>query len=203
MPADARYGAPERATARERDLVAAITDDWRREMPELDRPQYELTKRASRLEQLQEQALSDCLAPWNLTRAEFNVLGTLRIAGAPYELRPTDIRKRLLVPLTSGGMTNVLNRLVQMKLAERIPDQNDGRSSWVRLTATGVKVAEQTAHAWAATQDRFFSGLSPKLARQAADILHVVLLAVGDREPTPIAIREAISGIASAQSDSG
>jgi DNA-binding MarR family transcriptional regulator len=181
MPANSGYGAPETTTAAERDLVDAIADGWRREMPGLDRPQYELAKRASRLEQLLEQALADCLAPWNLTKADFGVLGALRIAGAPYELRPTDIRKRLL--LTSGGVTNVLNRLEQMGLADRIPDQNDARSSWARLTETGITVAERTAHAWAAAQDTFFSGLSPQLARQASDILRAVLLAVGDREP--------------------
>jgi DNA-binding MarR family transcriptional regulator len=76
----------------------------------------------------------------------------------------------------------VINRLEHMGLADRIPDQNDGRSSWVRLTGTGITVAERTAHAWAAAQDRFFFGLSPRLARQAADTLRAVLLAVGDRE---------------------
>lgn len=149
----------------------------------------ELARRASRLEQLLEQALADCLSPWNLTQADFGVLSALRIAGAPYELRPTDIRKRLL--LTSGGVSNVLNRLEQMGLADRIPDLNDGRSSRVRLTDTGIAVAERTAHAWAAAEDRFFSGLSPKLARQAADTLRAVLLAVGDREPAPAAARGA------------
>lgn len=172
----------------ERDLVDAIANGWRQEIPELDRPHYELAKRATRLEQLLEQALDDCLAPWNLTKADFGVLGILRIAGAPYELRPTDIRKRLL--LTSGGVANVLNRLEQMGLAARIPDQNDGRSSWVRLTDTGATVAERTARDWAAAQDRFFSGLSMRLAREAADTLRTVLLAVGDREPPPAATRQ-------------
>jgi DNA-binding MarR family transcriptional regulator len=190
MPADAGHRAPEPTTATGRDLVDAIVDGWRREIPGLDGPQHELARRASRLEQLLEQALLDCLAPWNLTKADFSVLAALRIAGAPYELRPTDIRRRLL--LTSGGVANVLNRLERMGLADRIPDPNDGRSSWVRLTGAGITVADQTARAWAATQDRFFSGLSPRLARQAADILRAVLLAVGDWEPAPAATRQAV-----------
>jgi DNA-binding MarR family transcriptional regulator len=200
MPTDAQHGVPE-TTAPERDLVDALTEGWRREMPQFDRPQYELAKRASRLGELTEKALSDCLTPWNLTKADCAVLGILRIAGAPYELRPTDIRNRLL--LTSGGVANVLNRLERMKLTDRIPDGNDGRSSWVRLTDTGIEVAEQTAHAWAVTQDRLFSGVNPQLARVAADILRMILLAVGDLEPTPAATRQTISGIASVQSGSG
>jgi DNA-binding MarR family transcriptional regulator len=189
MPPHARNRVPETMKPPTRDLIDAMFEGWRREIPEYDRPEYELTKRAARLQQLLEQELLECLAPWNLTKADFNVLGILLTAGAPYELRPTDIRKRLV--LTSGGVTNVLNRLEQMELADRIPDQKDGRSSWVRLSETGMEVAERTARAWAAAQDKFFSGLNPELARQAADALRAVLLAVGDLEPAPAATRQA------------
>jgi DNA-binding MarR family transcriptional regulator len=167
----------------------AITDGWRREMPELDRPEFEFTRRAARFEQLMEEALSECLLPWNLTKADYNVLTILRTAGAPYELRPTDIRNRLL--LTSGGVSNIINRLERLGLAERIPDPSDGRSSWVRLTGAGTEVAEDTMRAWAAVQEQMFGGVDPLLARQAANILRQVLLALGDREPAAPATRQA------------
>jgi DNA-binding MarR family transcriptional regulator len=167
----------------------AITDGWRREMPELDRPEFEFTRRAARFEQLMEEALSECLLPWNLTKADYNVLTILRTAGAPYELRPTDIRNRLL--LTSGGVSNIINRLERLGLAERIPDPSDGRSSWVRLTGAGTEVAEDTMRAWAAVQEQMFGGVDPLLARQAVDILRKVLLALGDREPAAPATRQA------------
>jgi DNA-binding MarR family transcriptional regulator len=158
-----------------------VMDGWRRELPELDRPEFEVTRRAARLSQLLEEVLSECLAPWTLTKADFNVLWILRTAGAPYELRPTDIRNRLL--LTSGGISNIINRLERMGLAERTPDPSDGRSSWVRLTPTGTDVAEDAIRAWAATQEQMFAGVDPQLARQASDTLRTILIALGDREP--------------------
>lgn len=150
-------------------------------MPDLDRPESELIKRASRLEQLLEEALSGCLMPWNLTKADYNVLMVLRTAGAPYELRPTDIRNRLV--LTSGGVSNIINRLERLGLAKRIPDPSDGRSSWVRLTDAGAETAEDTMRSWTAVQEQMFAGVDPSLARQAADTLREILLALGDREP--------------------
>jgi DNA-binding MarR family transcriptional regulator len=165
----------------------AVLDGWRRELPELDRPEFDLVKRAARLGQLLEEALGECLAPWNLAKADYNVLSVLRTAGARYELRPTDLRNRLL--LTSGGVTNIVNRLERLNLVQRVPDPADRRSAWVRLTADGAGVAEDIMRAWAAVQQRMFTALSPELARQGSDTLRAVLLAIGDREPETPASR--------------
>ena len=166
----------------------AVADDWRREMPEHDGPEFELIMRAGRLGQLLEEALSECLIPWNLTKADYGVLRTLRTSGAPYELRPTDICNRLL--LTSGGVSNVINRLERLGLAERIPDRSDGRSSWVRLTGAGTGAAEDAMRAWSAAQEQMFAGVDALLARQVSDALREVLLALGDREPAAPATRK-------------
>lgn len=164
-----------------------MNDAWRRQLPELDRPASDFVRRAARIEQLLEEALSGCLVPWNLTKADYNVLSILRTAGPPHELRPTDIRNRLV--LTSGGVSNIVNRLERLGLAERIPDPDDRRISWVRLTETGIDVAEDTMRAWTAVQDRMFSDVDPKVARRASDTLREILLALGDREPATPATR--------------
>ena len=189
MRSDGRQGRPE-MTASGRDRVDAVTDGWRRELPDLDRPEFELVKRAARLGQLLEEALSQCLAPWKLAKADYNVLFVLRTVGVPYELRPTDLRNRILV--TSGGIANIVNRLERMRLVERIPDPDDGRSSWVRLTGDGIEVADETIQAWATAQEQMFAGMDPQFAQQATDTLRTVLLALGDREPVaPVARRAA------------
>lgn len=166
----------------------AMTDAWRREVPEFERLQSEFIRRTARLEQLLEEALSECLLPWNLTKTDFNVLSILRTAGAPYELRPTDIRNRLL--LTSGGVSNILNRLERLGLAERVRDGDDRRISWVRLTDAGIEVIEEAMRAWSAVQDQMFAGLDSQLARQASDTLRKILLVLGDREPATAATRQ-------------
>jgi len=159
----------------------AILDGWRRELPGLDRPKLDFAKRVARLDQLQEEALSRCLAPWNLVIADHNVLAVLRTAGVPYELRPTDLCNRLV--RTSAGIANIVKRLEQMKLVERIPDPADRRSSWVRLTGDGIEVAEETIRAWNTVQEKMFAEVDPQLAQQVSDMLRTVLLAVGDNEP--------------------
>lgn len=166
----------------------AFIDSWRRELPELDSPVFDFVKRAARLGQLLEEALVECLAPWGLSKADYSVLSILRVAGAPYELRPTDIRNRLL--LTSGGISNIVNRLERLKLVERVPDPADGRSSWVRLTPGGVETAEETIRAWSAVQERLLSGMPAPLAEQGSETLRAVLLVLGDREPAAPASRQ-------------
>src|ERR1700727_3833557 len=99
-------------TAPGRDRMDPVIEGWRRELPELDRPEFDLVKRAARLGQLLEEALGECLAPWSLAKADYNILSVLRTAGARYELRPTDLADRLL--LTSGGVTHVVNPLVRV-----------------------------------------------------------------------------------------
>jgi DNA-binding MarR family transcriptional regulator len=175
------------ASGQPRDLIDGIVDAWRAEMPELDHAEFELVKRAARLGVMLEDELSARLAPWNLTKADFNVLGILRSAGSPYEVRPTDLKARLL--LTSGGISNVLNRLEKAGHIERERDDDDGRSSWVRLTDTGVETVNATLGAWAAAQADIFRAVPSKVSRAAADALREVLVALGDCEPPAARVR--------------
>jgi len=185
-----RAGAQrETRAAPERDRMDALIDGWRRELPELDRPEFDLVKRAARLSQLLEDALEECLAPWHLAKADYNVLSVLRTAGDGFQLRPTDLRNRLL--LTSGGVSNIVSRLERAQLVRRLPDLDDRRSSWIQLTRAGAEVADEIMRAWAAAQQQMFSALSQDIARQGSDLLRMVLLALGDREPKAPAVRRA------------
>lgn len=170
-----------------RDLIDTITDAWRRELPDLDQPEYELAKRVARLAALLEDALGASLAPWGLSKADYGVLTALRSLGAPYELRPTDLKIRLL--LTSGGVANVINRLEKTGLVERVPDPADGRSSWVRLSSAGAQVAEDTLRAWSAAQTEIFRHVPSAFAQDTADSLRRILVALGDHEPPAPATR--------------
>lgn len=164
-----------------RDLVDGLTSAWRDEMPETDRIQVEMTRRAARLGVILQDRLADCLVPWGMTRADYSVVNVLRSVGEPYELRPTDLGARLL--LSSGGVSNVLNRLARSGLIERERDSRDGRGSWVRLTPRGVEVAEATMQAWVADQEVLYRDVTPEMARAASDALRNVLVAIGDLEP--------------------
>jgi DNA-binding MarR family transcriptional regulator len=164
-----------------RDLIDAMADDWRKVMPGLNRPEPWLARRAARLTVLLQDALTAKLSPWNLTRADYAVLNTLLSVGDPYELRPSDLKLRLL--LSSGGVSNVLNRLHKSGLVEREQDATDARSSWVRLTSAGVETATQTMQMWTETQADFFRAVPPDVLRAASAALREVLIAIGDVEP--------------------
>ncbi|TJZ96552.1 MarR family winged helix-turn-helix transcriptional regulator [Actinacidiphila oryziradicis] len=80
----------------------------------------------------------------------------------------------------AGGVTTVLKRLEKAGLIEREQDTTDGRSSWVRLTNTGIETAGATMQAWSEAESNFFQAVPPEVLQAASDTLHEVLLAIGD-----------------------
>jgi DNA-binding MarR family transcriptional regulator len=150
-------------------------------MPDIATNELELTRRAGRLSALLQDALGSCLSRWKLTHSEYGVIATLRSAGTPYELRPSDLKARVL--MTAGGISNAANRLERRGLIERDADPGDKRGAWLRLTPKGVDIAEQVIAAWAADLAALLRGVPPESIRAASNALRDVLIAVGDREP--------------------
>src|SRR5262245_49172238 len=124
-----------------RDRVDEVIEQWRAELPEAATVELEIVKRVGRLKAHIDAVFGAVLGDHGLTHAEFDVLATLRRAGAPYALRPGQLAARSM--LTTGGTSNILQRLVTGGLVDREPDPSDGRSSWVRLTPLGVERAEE------------------------------------------------------------
>ena len=168
------------ATTPGRDVVDGLSAGWASVAPELASPELDLSRRAARTYGLLEEVLLAMLAPLGLTRAEFLVLSGLRSVGAPHQLRPTDLTARLL--LSSGGTSNVLNRLTEAGLVERERDDNDGRSSLVRLTEAGLEAAEASMTEWGRAVADTYRAVAPETTRSASDALREVLLALGDHE---------------------
>lgn len=117
------------------DEVDRITAAWNRERPDLDLAPLQIFSRASRLARHLEIARRRAFAGQSLETWEFDVLSSLRRAGAPYELTPGRLIEETLV--SSGTMTNRIDRLVAEGLVERIPDPADRRVVRVRLTESG------------------------------------------------------------------
>jgi DNA-binding MarR family transcriptional regulator len=182
---ESRAGRRARGTDGGRDLVDGMTSAWRRELPDVDLAVVELTRRAARLGVVLQDRLADCLQPWDLTRADFNVLTVLRGEGVRSELRPSELRERLL--LSSGGVSNVLARLERAGHVERRRDEADGRGWRVRLTGRGAATAEAAMREWARVQAVVYRDLSEAQAGSASSALREVLLAMGDVEPPPLA----------------
>ncbi|MEV6282016.1 MarR family transcriptional regulator [Kribbella sp. NPDC051770] len=118
-----------------KDEVDRLIEAWRRERPDLDVAPMEVLSRVTRLARHLDRARSHAFATYGLESWEFDVLAALRRAGAPYQLSPGRLLKETLV--TSGTMTNRVDRLAARGLVERLPDPADRRGVLVQLTAAG------------------------------------------------------------------
>ena len=117
------------------DEVDRIVAAWRRERPDLDVSPLEVLSRVTRLARHLDRARGAAFAAHGLEVWEFDVRAALRRAGPPYELSPGQLTAETLV--TSGTMTNRIDRLEQRSLVGRRPDPSDGRGVLVRLTDDG------------------------------------------------------------------
>ncbi|MFC5187337.1 MarR family winged helix-turn-helix transcriptional regulator [Actinomadura harenae] len=159
---------------RRRDEIDPLVDAWRAEgLDDTLIAMLEVGKRTARLQGLLQQALRAELTDLGLTYAEFEVLTVLRRSGSPYRLRPTDLTRSAL--LTSGGTSNVLQRLEKAGHVERGTDEGDGRGRWVRLTDEGLRVTEDALAASGTAHDDVLGAVPAEKLRAAADALRDVL----------------------------
>jgi DNA-binding MarR family transcriptional regulator len=165
------------------ELLAA----WRAELPDVLGPASELTKRVLLLAGRLDAATRAELPALGLTVAAFDILVTLRRAGAPYRLRSNELTHALL--LSTGGTSNVINRLEADGLVQREPDPADGRSTLIRLTPRGVTLAERALHANTAAHEAVFADLPPDVIQTATQALRAIPVAPADPAPQPTAAR--------------
>lgn len=122
------------------DIVDQLLRDWGRERPDLDASAMAVIGRLLHLGGLLQARASEYLRAYDISYTELDVLATLRRSGAPYRLRPSTLRKSVL--LTSGAMTACLDRLEKRGLIRRIPDAADRRSLMASLTNLGVELID-------------------------------------------------------------
>jgi DNA-binding MarR family transcriptional regulator len=163
---------------RRRDHVQHVLEQWRREVPELDRSPFGVVGRISRLAQLLQAQLEPIFAARGLNGGEFDVLAALRRAGRPYRLNPTELSTALII--TSGGMTKRLNVLEARGLIRRKPNPNDGRSTVVTLTREGRRLVEAILPGHVANERRLLGELSAKERSDLAGLLETLAISLGD-----------------------
>jgi DNA-binding MarR family transcriptional regulator len=153
------------------DEVDKLAERWRSSgLPAAAVARLELSKRVSRLALRHEQAMKAALADLNLTYAEFDVLAALSRAEGP--MRPSDLAKSLF--LTSGGTSNVLQRLTAAGYVDREPNTEDARGRWVRLTPTGESITHKAMAASTRVHEDLLAGIPDKTIRTAADALREI-----------------------------
>lgn len=157
-----------------RDHVDKVIEQWDDERPDLDPSALGVFNRLVRLGKHIEADLRRALAPFGLDTWSFEVLSALRRQGEPYSMSPTALRRAAL--LTSGAMTNRIDRLEERKLVKRVPDQNDRRSLRVHLTSEGLHLIEQAIEVRFRAAEDLASRLNEEEMSQLTRLLRRLLL---------------------------
>jgi DNA-binding MarR family transcriptional regulator len=139
------------------DEVDRLVAAWQRERPDLDVSPLEVLSRVTRLARHLDRARRTAFAEHGLETWEFDVLSALRRAGAPYQLSPGQLLTQTLV--TSGTMTNRIDRLAEKGWVRRLPDPTDRRGVLVRLSPDGRKLADAALEGLLERERQLLAGL--------------------------------------------
>ena len=161
-----------------RDEVDRLVEAWRREREDLDLRPMEVLSRVTRLAHHLDRARRSAFAEHGIESWEFDVLAALRRAGAPYQLSPGRLLKETLV--TSGTMTNRVDRLEARGLVSRLPDPNDRRGVLVRLTRAGRFTVDGALEGLLDREQALLAGLDKTEQRKLAGLLRTLVVPFED-----------------------
>jgi DNA-binding MarR family transcriptional regulator len=157
------------------DVVDRMLEIWGRELPDLDLATEGIVERIQKLNKYLDRAINETLTGFGLDRGEWWLLGALRRSGPPYRRSPGHLAQEM--GLSSGAMTNRLDRLEERGLVRRLPDPTDRRSLQVELTDAGWQLWQDTVSAQAQKEQFVASALSPGEKDQLNELLRRLMLA--------------------------
>lgn len=155
------------------DAVGKIVEQWKRERPDLDVSPMGVLGRLQRSSKILTALLTDEISKLDLEFWEFDMLSTLRRAGTPFILSPTQMFSTLMI--TSGTMTHRLKRLEQRGLISRKVNEEDSRSMLVCLTKNGKDLIDEAIEAHLANEKRIISNIPKEKLHQLDELLAVLL----------------------------
>ena len=155
------------------DEVDRLVEAWRRERPDLEVAPMHVLSRLARLGHHLDQARRQAFAEHRLEPWEFDVLAALRRAGPPYQLSPGRLIRETLV--TSGTMTNRVDRLAVRGFVERLPDPHDRRGVLVHLTAEGRASVDGALSSLLDREHALLAGLDADAQAQLAALLRTLV----------------------------
>ena len=162
------------------DEVDQLIAAWQRERPDLDVSPLQVLSRVTRLARHLDIARREAFALHDLEPGEFDVLAALRRAGQPYALTPSQLVNANLV--TSGTMTNRVDRLVIKDFVRREPDPSDGRGVLVALTTTGRAKVDLALRDLLSRERELLKNLSESDSVELANALRKIVLPLDKQE---------------------
>jgi len=160
------------------DRIDRIIAQWERERPDLELRPMALVGRLQRAAAALRPRLDETHAASGLGGESFDVLASLRRSGPPYQLTPTELYREMM--LSSGAMTNRIDRLEEAGFVSREPDPSDRRGTLVRLTKKGKALVDAATTKHVANEERLLAALAPREQLQLNELLRTLLLSLGD-----------------------
>ncbi|WP_336084748.1 MarR family winged helix-turn-helix transcriptional regulator [Nocardia sp. SSK8] len=161
-----------------RDAVDLITAHWEVERPDVDVSPMAVIGRITRLSRILEQDLKRFFAGHGLEFWEFDVLATLRRSGGDKGLTAGALNRAAMV--TSGAITNRIDRLAAKNLVRRSPCADDRRSVYVQLTPEGRALVDHLLPLHVANEERLLSALTPTDRDHLAALLRTLSIGLDD-----------------------
>ncbi|MEM1280332.1 MAG: MarR family transcriptional regulator [Cyanobacteria bacterium P01_H01_bin.152] len=155
------------------DPIDKILTQWQQEAPDLDLSSLGVIERILRLARLLEKRREAVLGDFDLNLWSFDMLATLRRQGAPYRLKPTELYGLLM--LSSGAMTNRIDRLEKEGLVTRLRDPEDRRGIRVQLTSQGMERVDAVMPVLFEQENRLLTELSQSETAALIDLLRQFL----------------------------
>jgi DNA-binding MarR family transcriptional regulator len=166
----------------EQDHVDSFLSRIHLAFPELDLEVEGIVDRIGGIDRRIKRMLDETLSDVGLDTAEFKALTTLSQSGPPFRSTPGRLAKRM--ELSSGAMTNRLDRLEQADLIRRLPDPEDRRSVVVELTDHGRRTIKKAVGVQAQKEALLAAALSSREQKALNGLLRKVMLEFERREST-------------------
>lgn len=161
-----------------KDNIDELKDDWKTQRPELNSEPMGIVLRIQSLAKMLGTQTSERLENFDLQWWQYDVLSALRRRGKPYVLAASELAQEAM--LTSGAMTNRIDRLEEAGLIKRERDKSDGRRVLVILTGRGRKLIDSATEARFEVATSAMRGLDIEQRQQLGDLLRHLMIAQSD-----------------------
>ena len=160
------------------DVIDEVQSDWQKQRPDLDSEPIGVVLRIQALAKVLGEQTAKKLSRFDLQWWQYDVLSTLRRRGAPFIMPATDLASSSR--LTTGAMTNRIDKLEEDGLVRRLRDENDGRRVLVQLTSMGFELIESATEARFESATEALESLSNRQREALSHLLRLVLTTQDD-----------------------
>ena len=165
----------------EQDEVDRILGEWAAARPDLDIAPLAVFSRMTRITKHLDRARVHAFERSGLAGRLFDALAVLRRRGGTYGHGPKTLVQQTMV--SSGTMTNRIDRMVERDLVRRLTDPNDGRGVLVEMTAQGQTLVDAAMTRLADAEERLIGGLPRAERDRLAALLRKLALSVDRFNP--------------------